>query len=56
MVLVTGGSVACQLGQNRPVGPRYLEDALNRRFVPPKGADVIGDVPGNAVTPKPAAK
>lgn len=36
-VLVTGGSVACQLAQNRTVGPRYLEDALNRRFVPPKG-------------------
>lgn len=36
-VLVTGGSVACQLAHNRTIGPRYLEDALNRRFRPPKG-------------------
>lgn len=36
-VLVTGGSVATQFAQIRRDGPRYLEDALNRRFVPPKG-------------------
>lgn len=36
-VLVTGGSVATQFAQMRMNGPRYLEDALNRRYRPPKG-------------------
>lgn len=36
-VLVSGGSVAAQFAQMSRDGPRYLEDALNRRFVPPKG-------------------
>jgi len=36
-VLVTGGSVATQFAQMMRDGPRYLEDALNRRYVPPKG-------------------
>lgn len=36
-VLVTGGSVAAQFAQMNAEGPRYLETALNRRFVPPKG-------------------
>lgn len=36
-VLVTGGSVATQFAQMSLDGPRYLEDALNRRFLPPKG-------------------
>lgn len=36
-LLVTGGSVATQFAQMRMNGPRYLEDALNRRYRPPKG-------------------
>lgn len=38
VVLLTGGSVASQLGQNnRPPAPRYLEEELNKRFVSPNG-------------------
>jgi len=37
-VLLTGGSVAGQLGQiGPPPAPRYLEDELNRRYVSPNG-------------------
>ena len=38
VILLTGGSVAAQLGQNlQPPAPRFLELALNERFVAPKG-------------------
>lgn len=38
VILLTGGSVAAQLGQIRePPAPRFLELALNERFVAPKG-------------------
>ena len=36
-VLLGGGSVAMFLGQYFPNMPLYLEDALNRCYVPPKG-------------------
>lgn len=36
-ILVSGGSVATQFAQMNRNGPRYLEEALNRRFLPPKG-------------------
>lgn len=38
VVLLTGGSVASQLGQNWPApAPRFLEQELNKRFVSPNG-------------------
>ena len=38
VVLLTGGSVAAQLGQMYPKpAPRYLEDELNRNYVSPNG-------------------
>ena len=38
VVLLTGGSVASQLGQNAaPPAPRYLEEELNRNYVSPNG-------------------
>lgn len=38
VVLLTGGSVASQLGQNAPPpAPRYLEEELNRKYVSPNG-------------------
>lgn len=38
VVLLTGGSVASQLGQNfAPPAPRYLEEELNKRYVSPNG-------------------
>lgn len=38
VVLLTGGSVASQLGQNfAPPAPRYLEEELNKRYVSPTG-------------------
>ncbi|MFO1079919.1 MAG: hypothetical protein U1E23_04740 [Reyranellaceae bacterium] len=39
VVLLTGGSVASQLGQNfpSPPAPRYLEEELNRNYVSPNG-------------------
>ncbi len=37
-VMLTGGSVASQLGQNqRPPAPRYLEEELNKKYVSPNG-------------------
>lgn len=36
-ILLTGGSVAGQLGQLRRDGPIFLEEALNRCFKPPRG-------------------
>jgi hypothetical protein len=37
-VLLTGGSVSSQLGQNWPApAPRYLEEELNKRYVSPNG-------------------
>jgi hypothetical protein len=36
--LLTGGSVASQLGQNNlPPAPHYLEEELNNRYVSPSG-------------------
>ncbi|MBX9942815.1 MAG: hypothetical protein K2Y40_01940 [Reyranella sp.] len=38
VVLLTGGSVASQLGQNAaPPAPRYFEEELNRKYVSPTG-------------------
>jgi hypothetical protein len=38
VILLTGGSVASQLGQNwAPPAPRFLEEELNRRYVSPNG-------------------
>ncbi len=38
VILLTGGSVASQLGQNWPApAPRYLEEELNRRYLSPNG-------------------
>jgi hypothetical protein len=39
VVLLTGGSVASQLGQNfvSPPAPRYLEEELNKHYVSPNG-------------------
>jgi hypothetical protein len=38
VILLTGGSVAAQLGQvDPPPAPRYLEEELNRRYVSPTG-------------------
>jgi hypothetical protein len=37
-VLLTGGSVAAQLGQIKSNGPLFLEEALNACYKPPKGA------------------
>jgi len=38
VVLLTGGSVASQLGQNfAPPAPRYLEEELNKKYVSPNG-------------------
>ena len=38
VVLLTGGSVASQLGQNgKPPAPRYLEEELNKKYVSPNG-------------------
>lgn len=37
VVLLTGGSVASQLGQTNKKGPRYLEIALNKRYQSPNG-------------------
>jgi hypothetical protein len=39
VVLLTGGSVAAQLGQNwkSPPAPRFLEDELNKHYVSPNG-------------------
>lgn len=38
VVLLTGGSVASQLGQNNaPPAPRYLEEELNKKYVSPNG-------------------
>lgn len=36
-ILLTGGSVAMFLGQYFPDKPIYLEDALNKCYIPPKG-------------------
>jgi hypothetical protein len=37
-VILTGGSVASQLGQNQgPPAPRYLEEELNKKYVSPTG-------------------
>ena len=37
-VILTGGSVASQLGQNqKPPAPRYLEEELNKKYVSPNG-------------------
>jgi hypothetical protein len=36
-ILLTGGSVAGQLGQTSSSGPLFLEAALNRCFKPPRG-------------------
>ncbi len=37
-VILTGGSVASQLGQNSPPpAPRYLEEELNKKYVSPNG-------------------
>jgi hypothetical protein len=39
VILLTGGSVAAQLGQiDQPSAPKFLELALNEKFVAPKGA------------------
>ena len=48
-ILLTGGSVASQLGQDVPDGPRWLEDELNRRFTPGDDRRFVvlnGGVPG----------
>jgi len=38
VVMLTGGSVASQLGQNAaPPAPRYLEEELNNKYVSPNG-------------------
>ena len=37
VILVTGGSVAAQFAQLLPGGPRYLEQALNERYISPMG-------------------
>ncbi len=38
VVLLTGGSVAAQMGQNRPPpAPKFLEEALNANYVSPTG-------------------
>jgi len=38
VVMLTGGSVASQLGQNAaPPAPRYLEEELNRKYISPNG-------------------
>jgi hypothetical protein len=38
VILLTGGSVASQLGQYQPPpAPRYLEEELNRNYVSPNG-------------------
>lgn len=37
VVLLTGGSVAAQMGQAAPTLPRFLEEALNRAYVSPTG-------------------
>ncbi|MFI5000116.1 MAG: hypothetical protein ACHQK9_09580 [Reyranellales bacterium] len=38
VILLTGGSVASQLGQNAPPpAPRYLEQELNKRYASPNG-------------------
>ncbi len=38
VVLLTGGSVASQLGQNaKPPAPRYFEEELNKKYVSPNG-------------------
>jgi hypothetical protein len=42
VVLLVGGSVASQLGQNSPApAPRYLEEELNNRYVSPNGKPFI---------------
>jgi hypothetical protein len=38
VVMLIGGSVASQLGQNqKPPAPRYLEEELNKKYVSPNG-------------------
>lgn len=37
VVLLTGGSVAAQMGQAAPTPPRFLEEALNRAYASPTG-------------------
>jgi hypothetical protein len=37
VVLLTGGSVAAQMGQAAPTHPRFLEEALNRSYASPNG-------------------
>ncbi len=37
VILLTGGSVASSLGQMFKGGPRFLEEALNERYVSPNG-------------------
>lgn len=38
VVMLTGGSVASQLGQNAaPPAPRYLEEELNNKYISPNG-------------------
>ena len=37
VILLTGGSVAAQLGQLQVLEPRFLEEELNARFISPSG-------------------
>jgi hypothetical protein len=42
VVLLTGGSVASQVGQFAPApAPRFLQDALNERYVSPNGKPIL---------------
>lgn len=36
-VLLSGGSVATEFGQMSPGGPKYLEEALNAKYISPNG-------------------
>ncbi len=40
-ILLTGGSVAAQLGQTQKGGPLFLEEELNRCYTPPHGTKFL---------------
>lgn len=52
-ILLTGGSVASQLAQNEPSGPRFLEEELNKHYVSPNGKPFLVLVGGDGAWKEP---